>query len=328
MLALVFALATAAVPAHAAPLADKRADAARVKGEIDRLDDKMDIAVEDYNEAMVRTGELTAKVLDAKARLAGLGARIATLEGSLGVRVEAMYRTGPLGVLDVLLGAASFEDFATTWELLDQQNAADAVSLQELKSARAEAARTESELVGAQSQSKAQLGVAAERRRYIVSELEKRAGMLRGLEAEIAALEAQARARAAAAARRRTRSPGKTGPVISAPKGSVVEIAMRYLGKPYHWAASGPNSFDCSGFTMFVYSKVGVSLPHSSRAQYGRGQKVSKADLRPGDLVFFGRPIHHVGIYVGGGQMVHSPHSGDVVSVDALYSDYSGACRP
>jgi cell wall-associated NlpC family hydrolase len=321
-------LVTTAASAYAAPLADKRAQAARVKVEIDRLDEKMDIAVEDYNEATVRTSDLAAKVRDAKSRLASLGSRISTLEGSLGVRVETMYRTGPLGVLDVLLGAASFEDFATTWELLDQQNAQDADSLSELKTARAEATRTQAELVSAQSQSKTQLAYATGRKRYIVSELEKRGDMLRGLEAEIAALEAQARARASAAARRRSRSTPKAGTPVSAPKGSVVEIAMRYLGRPYHWAASGPDSFDCSGFTMFVYSKVGVSLPHSSRAQYGRGQKVSRADLRPGDLVFFGRPIHHVGIYVGGGQFIHSPHTGDVVSVDALYSDFSGACRP
>jgi cell wall-associated NlpC family hydrolase len=290
----------------------------------------MDVAVEDYNEAMVRTSELAEKVRDATSRLVSIGARIATLEGSLGARVETMYRTGPLGVLDVLLGAASFQDFATTWELLDRQNAQDALSLAELKSARTEARRAEAELLSAQSQSKASLAYAAGRKRYIDSELGKRAVMLRGLEAEIAALEAQARAKAAAAARRRTRPKGAgeyTAPV-SAPKGSIVEIAMRYLGRPYHWAASGPDSFDCSGFTMFVYKRAGVSLPHSSRAQYGRGQKVSKSDLKPGDLVFFGRPIHHVGIYVGSGQMVHSPHTGDVVSIDALYSDYSGACRP
>jgi cell wall-associated NlpC family hydrolase len=288
----------------------------------------MDVAVEDYNEAMVRTSDLAAKVRDAKSRLAVVGGRISGLEGSLGVRVESMYRTGPLGALDVLLGAASFEDFATTWELLDQQNAQDASSLAELKTARAEAERTGAELLAAQSRSKAELAYASGRKHYIDSELEKRAGMLRGLEAEIAALEAQARARASAAARRRSRVKGRTSEPVSAPKGSVVEIAMRYLGRPYHWAAAGPDSFDCSGFTMFVYKRVGISLPHSSRAQYGQGRTVAKPDLQPGDLVFFGRPIHHVGIYVGGGQMIHSPHTGDVVSIDALYSDYSGACRP
>ena len=105
---------------------------------------------------------------------------------------------------------------------------------------------------------------------------------------------------------------------------------MKYLGCPYQWAASGPRRFDCSGFTMFVYAQVGVSLPHSSRAQINCGQRVSKANLQPGDLVFFGSPIHHVGLYIGGGNMIHAPHTGDVVSIDPIgYSgDYAGACRP
>lgn len=104
---------------------------------------------------------------------------------------------------------------------------------------------------------------------------------------------------------------------------------MRYLGAPYRWAAAGPNAFDCSGFTMFVYRQVGVSLPHSSRAQIGHGQRVSRGDLQPGDLVFFGSPIHHVGIYVGGGNYIHAPRTGDVVKISSMNrSGYAGACRP
>ena len=103
---------------------------------------------------------------------------------------------------------------------------------------------------------------------------------------------------------------------------------MRYLGRPYQWGASGPGSFDCSGFTMFVYAQVGVSLPHSSRAQASSGAFVSRGNLQPGDLVFFGNPIHHVGIYVGGGDMIHSPHTGSTVRVSPLEGGYAGACRP
>jgi cell wall-associated NlpC family hydrolase len=79
---------------------------------------------------------------------------------------------------------------------------------------------------------------------------------------------------------------------------------------------------------MFVYAQVGVDLPHSSSGQISCGQRVSRSDLEPGDLVFFGSPIHHVGIYVGGGMMIHAPHTGEVVSIDPISSDYSGACRP
>ena len=97
---------------------------------------------------------------------------------------------------------------------------------------------------------------------------------------------------------------------------------MRYLGTPYVWGGSSPSGFDCSGFVMFVYAQVGVSLPHSSYAQYGVGVAVSQSDLQPGDLVFFDG-LGHVGIYIGGGQFIHAPHTGDVVKISSLSGYYS-----
>jgi cell wall-associated NlpC family hydrolase len=113
--------------------------------------------------------------------------------------------------------------------------------------------------------------------------------------------------------------------------GGVVGVAMSYLGVPYAWGGASPGGFDCSGLVMYAYSKVGVSLPHSSYAQYGVGVPVSKDQLEPGDLVFFDG-LGHVGIYIGGGQFVHAPHTGDVVKVSSLgeswyASSYVGARR-
>jgi peptidoglycan DL-endopeptidase CwlO len=120
----------------------------------------------------------------------------------------------------------------------------------------------------------------------------------------------------------------RPAPAPSRVGGSVIDIALSYVGVPYKWGGSTPAGFDCSGFTMFVFAKVGVSLPHSSRAQFSYGQPVSRSDLRPGDLVFFGSPIHHVGIYVGGGNMVHSPNTGSSVRVNSMdRRDYAGARR-
>ena len=107
----------------------------------------------------------------------------------------------------------------------------------------------------------------------------------------------------------------------------VVDTAMAQRGKPYAWAASGPGSFDCSGLTSFAYRAAGVSLPHSSRMQSQMGQAVPRDQLQPGDLVFFYSPVSHVGIYIGNGQMVHAPTSGDVVKVAPLMSGYAGARR-
>jgi len=97
---------------------------------------------------------------------------------------------------------------------------------------------------------------------------------------------------------------------------------MRYLGIPYRWGAADPGvGFDCSGLTSYVYAKVGISLPHYAAAQYGHGVAVAKEDLQPGDLVFF-RGLGHMGMYVGGGNFVHAPHTGDVVKISSLSDDY------
>jgi cell wall-associated NlpC family hydrolase len=105
----------------------------------------------------------------------------------------------------------------------------------------------------------------------------------------------------------------------SAARGSAAQIAvhtaMAQRGKPFGWGASGPNRFDCSGLVMYAYGKAGVRLPHSSGGQSRMGRPVSRADLRPGDLIFFYRPVGHVAMYIGNGQMVYAPSSGDVVKV-------------
>jgi cell wall-associated NlpC family hydrolase len=100
--------------------------------------------------------------------------------------------------------------------------------------------------------------------------------------------------------------------------GGVVGIAMQYLGVPYRWGGASPSTgFDCSGFTAYVYAQVGVSLPHHAASQFSSGVPVSREDLQPGDLVFFDG-LSHEGMYIGGGQFIHAPHTGDVVKISSL----------
>lgn len=100
--------------------------------------------------------------------------------------------------------------------------------------------------------------------------------------------------------------------------GKAMRAALSQQGKPYSWGADGPESYDCSGLTSWAFRQAGVRIPRSSRAQAGVGQPVSRSALQPGDLVFSYSPISHVGIYVGGGKMVHAPTSGDVVKVSPI----------
>ena len=108
--------------------------------------------------------------------------------------------------------------------------------------------------------------------------------------------------------------------------------ARRLLGVPYHWGGDSPQSgFDCSGLVRFVYQHFGVSLPHSSYADFGLGVGVTRAALRPGDLVFFDG-VGHVGMYIGGGRFIHAPHTGTSVQVTSLddpwyRASYDGARR-
>ena len=120
-------------------------------------------------------------------------------------------------------------------------------------------------------------------------------------------------------------------PVADTVAGAAVRDAMRLRGAPYAWSGASPAGFDCSGFTSYVYGRLGIHLAHSSYAQWSAGPHVRRADLRPGDLVFFAG-LGHVGIYIGGGRFIHAPHTGTVVSVDRLSGswygpEYDGAVR-
>jgi peptidoglycan DL-endopeptidase CwlO len=110
---------------------------------------------------------------------------------------------------------------------------------------------------------------------------------------------------------------------------AAVLVALDQVGKSYVWGASGAETFDCSGLTQWAWASAGVAIPRVSRDQFAGLAKVSREELLPGDLVFFGSPVHHVGLYIGDGQMVHAPKPGDVVRIaPAFWVDYVGAARP
>ena len=149
--------------------------------------------------------------------------------------------------------------------------------------------------------------------------------------ARLRALMARQAAAARAAGRRSWAAWTSGGNPPSSGKGAqAVWWAERAIGSPYVWGAAGPGTFDCSGLVMWAYSHVGVSLPHHAASQIGLGAPVSIANLEPGDLIFFGSPIHHVGMYVGNGDFIEAPYSGSSVHISSLSGrgGFAGACRP
>jgi peptidoglycan DL-endopeptidase CwlO len=120
-----------------------------------------------------------------------------------------------------------------------------------------------------------------------------------------------------------------TGALPRGAAGAAIGFALREVGKPYVWGATGPDAYDCSGLTMASWAQAGVALPHSSSAQYSSGPQVPASALQPGDLVFYYSPISHVGMYIGNGMIVHAANPSTGVQTTGLYSmPYSGAVRP
>ena len=316
MLILVFA-----PPALASKITDKQAEARNIQAQIDALNTKVEIAAEAYNAAGVRLDAINVDVAKNSAHLRVLERRLGKLDTRLDTRAANMYKDGPLAFLEVLVGSQSFDQFSSNWDILTSMSQDDASMLKEVRTVRGQARATRAVLRSKQAQARAQVRIRRAQRIAIANQLARQAAI------------AAAAARAEAA---RLASGGGGGggdinypaPTIPA-HGNVVDFAMSRLGCPYVWGGSGPGVFDCSGLTSWAYSRIGISIPHSSRDQINCGQRVSKADLKPGDLVFFGSPIHHVGMYIGGGMMVEAPYTGASVRTrSAFRGDYAGACRP
>jgi peptidoglycan DL-endopeptidase CwlO len=334
------ALIIGTTPASADPIADKKAQAAAVQSQVSALDTKVEIATENYNRASERYAKLTSQVRSTSRKLEKLHAKMNRLQTALDTRADRMYREGALGFVEVLLNAKSFDDFNTTWQVLTNINTQDANTVADLRVTRKDAETTYASLKTAQAQASAQKTAMGKSKQAVIAQLAARKQMLAGINADIRNLVAQQQAQEAAAARAAyLSSTSGSGRIFHDSGGSppsnlsqglkVVWWARQQLGKPYVWAADGPDSFDCSGLAMYCWGKVGVGLSHSSAEQINEGARVSRANLEPGDLVFFGSPIHHVGIYIGGGQMIEAPHTGANVRVaNAFRGDYAGACRP
>jgi cell wall-associated NlpC family hydrolase len=332
-LALVLALGPTAA-ALATTLSDKRAQATAVQAKVDALIAKQEIASEDYNAARERYQSVSAQVAATGRRISRLQASTRSLQAALGNQADAMYREGgSLGLLEALLSSQTLDDFNSTMELIQRIGEQNATTVSQLKVTEQQTAAEQRRLVVAQAEAGVQQSAMAKNSAAVNARLADQRRLLAGISSDIKAILArQAAAAAAAAAARagRVRIDMGGNPPTSSKGAAAVWWAEKALGCRYVWAASGPTTFDCSGLTMWAYRHVGISLPHFSRAQINVGSRVSRNNLEPGDLVFFGSPIHHVGMYVGGGEFIEAPYTGARVRISTLgnRSDYVGACRP
>lgn len=352
---LAVGLSVPAASAFAAPSDDKQAEAQAALQKLNQYQSELDQASANYEAAHQEQIDAQNRVDEAQKQIEEKTAQIEKDQQRLSDRARDMYRSGDTNFLDVILGASSFEQFATTWNMLETLNGNDAELVSETKTAREElqAAKQEAEEQAKVASDKAEEAKSvAEAADQKASEMQQTYNSLSAeaqelISQERAAQEAQQQAAAAAAEQNGTagndaattitnnnRNNTTSSNSSSSPNSnknnasssatnnskpqsvsgnSVVNRAYSQLGKPYQWGAVGPNSFDCSGLVSYCltgsYSRLGTTGTFMGWTRVSNPQ--------PGDICV---NSHHCGIYIGGGQMIHAPQTGDVVKVSSVHS--------
>ena len=336
---LVTALAVGALPGIGQ--AEPRPSIAEVQRRIDALNDQADRAVEAYAQARIKLAAARRTAAVSRGRVKREEAALKAVRDAMDSVAASAYRSGGTDALTSLISTNSPQSFLDRAAALDRIARDQAARLAAAATARHRLAVVEDEAARDLAAQKTVEAAVARNKATIEHTLAEQKNLLSHLQAEERARLKRLQEQRAAAARRaalRARASRDrlisdafatyNGPASGRASAAVAE-AYNKLGSPYEWGAAGPSRFDCSGLTMWAWARGGVSLPHSSQAQYDSLRHVSRSDIQPGDLTFYGSPIHHVGIYIGGGQMINAPHSGDVVRIaDAFRGDYVGAARP
>ena len=342
--------------AVADPITEKQAEAQQVIIEIYQLNVTHDRSTELVNLANLKLAEVRHEIAVNRHELTIARRNLARSRTSIAQRLVTLYTSGSSSSLDVILGGRTLGEILNRIDTANRVTSVDAQVANQVQRFQTSVLQARAALATEQVQVQRLVAQRAAEQRAIEIRLGERHSLLDSLNAEVARLVAERQAailaaqlQAARAAQQRvaaiqsqatqTYQSTAVGATAVTPEGAtvvppsqysgVVGVAMSQIGTPYQWAGASPSTgFDCSGLVMYAYSKMGVSLPHSSYAMWNDGTAVPENQLQPGDLVFF-NGLGHVGIYIGGGEYVHAPHTGTVVQVSSLdaSSDYVGARR-
>ena len=369
LVALAAGLLLAAGSASADPgVQEKRAQAQAIIAQLEELDMSLAVTIESYNYANVELDRIDGELETNARHLVAARKSLNVAQSRIAERLRDLYVNGEGdSTLEVLLGSQSLDDIVARLDAIERVSSQDTRILAEVKQFRHKVQTRRANLKDARVEQAEVVEERAAQRQSIESRLAERQQLLSSVKDEIeqiraeearrqAALEAQARARLEAQRLAAQQSfdaqdqaiytpaavdvatptvdlGGTSIPSAPPPDGTrasqVIAVAMQYLGVPYVWGGASPSQgFDCSGLTSYAYAQIGVSLPHHAASQYGYGIPVAYEDLQPADLVFF-HGLGHMGMYIGGDQFIHAPHTGDVVKISTLssYSGYIGARR-
>lgn len=309
-------------------------DLQQVRNQVRDLQAQAESATERYNEAQVRLLDIQSDLNSLERKVTREKRNLGEISAAVDELARSAYTSGGVDTSLQVLLADDPNEFLAQAAALDQVALSQASSLRKTQTARLRLAQAEAELKQKQDSAKSvrnEMKAAKEEANQRLSAAE---GVLSGLEAEerariaqLAAKERKAAQAAAAAAARQidqSQSQGQQNGPSAGGGGfsgggraaTAVRYALAQVGDRYVAATSGPNTFDCSGLTMTAWRQAGISLPHYSYSQYSKSRKIPLSQAQPGDLVFyFGGSVHHVGMYIGNGKMVHAANPGDGVIV-------------
>lgn len=338
------------ISASSAPtIAQLRSQIAQIQSEVAGIDDQVEAAAEAYNGAVYRLGEIQTRLAQNRATLKKARRDLRRSQSILAERLRAAYLQAPPTRMELILSRRSLSAVLGDAEALTRAGEQDAAIVRSVRDLRDRTVATGRQLQADEASAKDEVASRARQRAIVTSLLARRRSVLSHAKGRLGAMLAAQRAqelraaelqrqRAQLASRQSSASTSTGAPVAgggvtvsgsgSAQNAQAARIALQYLGVPYVWGGATPSGFDCSGLASYAYGKVGISVPHYTGAIWAKFPRVV-GPLQPGDMVFF-HNLGHMGIYIGGGQMVHAPHTGDVVRIASMAgrSDYVGAVRP
>ncbi|MEU5978610.1 NlpC/P60 family protein [Streptomyces sp. NPDC047315] len=307
------AAATAAALGAAPATAEPHSSPEATRAGVDRLFEEAERATERFNEAGERAGGLRTRVTAAQDAVARGQERVNRLRGALGAVAGAQYRSGGLDPALMLLLSADPESYLEHAEFLERTGARQTTALRDFLRAQRALGQQRTEArhdLEAWERSRADL---ARHKRTVEHKLAAAQRLLNSL----SAAERAAHDRASRSDRDAL-GPAAGESAASGRAAAAVDAVRSAIGRPYVWGANGPAGFDCSGLMQWSYARAGVGLPRTSQAQRLAGRQVPLSQARPGDLVAYRDDASHIGMYVGGGRVVHAPYPGAAVRADPV----------